>query len=47
MKGREFTKLKCYYLEDEYNDFGWRNGKKTFWAEETEGTKAWVENYGV
>ena len=26
-------------LEDEYNNFGWRNGKKTFRAEETEGIK--------
>lgn len=31
------------YLEDEYNNFGWRNGKKMFWAEETEGIKDLVE----
>lgn len=45
MKER-ILKGEMLYLEEEYNDVKWRNGKKIFWAEETKGIKAWVDYYG-
>lgn len=34
-------KGEMLYLEEECNDFRWRNGKKTFWAEDTKRIQAW------